>query len=67
MQALRSTLAIHAADLCAVPEPRVAQIVAGELVNHPRPAVRHARAISSLGIELGGPFDRGRGGPRWRS
>jgi Uma2 family endonuclease len=29
----------------------------------PRPASLHARAASSLGGELYGPFDRGRGGP----
>jgi Uma2 family endonuclease len=35
----------------------------GELVTSPRPAPPHARAASSLGGELYGPFDRGRGGP----
>ena len=29
----------------------------------PRPSPRHARASSSLGVTLGGPFDHGRGGP----
>jgi Uma2 family endonuclease len=29
----------------------------------PRPAPRHANAASVLGVELGGPFQRGRGGP----
>jgi Uma2 family endonuclease len=46
-----------------VPENLVAQIIHGQLVTHPRPAPRHAVASSSLGIELGGPFDKGRGGP----
>jgi Uma2 family endonuclease len=50
-------------DLLAVPETMVAEIIDGELFTAPRPAVRHARAASRLGIELGGPFDRGKGGP----
>jgi Uma2 family endonuclease len=41
----------------------VAEILNGELVTSPRPAPPHARAASSLGGELYGPFDRGRGGP----
>jgi Uma2 family endonuclease len=50
-------------DLLQVPSHRVAEIVAGELHVSPRPAFRHALAASRLGVELGGPFDRGRGGP----
>jgi Uma2 family endonuclease len=50
-------------DLRAVPEHLVAEILGGELVTHPRPASLHARAASSLGGELHGPFDRGKGGP----
>jgi Uma2 family endonuclease len=50
-------------DLLAVPEHLVAEIIAGELVTQPRPAFRHARASSRLGDLLGGPFDRGSGGP----
>jgi Uma2 family endonuclease len=50
-------------DLLAVPEHLVAEIIDGELVTSPRPASRHARASSSIGGELYGPFDRGRGGP----
>ena len=38
-------------------------IIGGTLYTHPRPLPRHALASSRLGIELGGPFDRGRGGP----
>ncbi len=41
----------------------VAQVVDGELFTLPRPASPHARAASTLGVDLGGPFDRGRGGP----
>jgi len=50
-------------DLRRVPEHLVAEIVDGELYTSPRPAARHARAVSRLGSELDGPFDRGRGGP----
>lgn len=50
-------------DLQGVPDNLVAEIVGGDLVTSPRPAPRHARAASSLGGELYGPFDRGRGGP----
>jgi hypothetical protein len=41
----------------------VGEIVNGELVVSPRFGPRHALASSSLGIEIGGPFSRGRGGP----
>jgi len=50
-------------DLLAVPEPLVAEILDGELHTSPRPSVPHSVATSSLGGELYGPFDRGRGGP----
>jgi Uma2 family endonuclease len=51
------------ADLLEVPENRVGEIIDGELITQPRPAALHARAASRLGMELGGPFDRARGGP----
>jgi Uma2 family endonuclease len=51
------------ADLEAVPSTKVAELIGGVLHVMPRPAPRHARASSALGVELGGPFDRGRGGP----
>lgn len=50
-------------DLLAVPEPLVAEILFGELVTHPRPAPRHARAAIRLGTILSGPFDLGINGP----
>jgi len=50
-------------DLFDLPENIVGEIIAGRLITHPRPAPRHARAYSSLGGELGGPFDLGRNGP----
>lgn len=55
------------ADLEALPENTVGEIVHGVLYAHPRPAPRHRQTSSSLGYELIGPFDRGRGGPGgWR-
>ena len=45
------------------PENRVAEIVGGALHTHPRPAAPHARAASSLGVKVGGPFDYDKGGP----
>ncbi len=50
-------------DLFALPGNLVGEIINGRLVTHPRPAPRHARASSSLGFELGGPFDQARNGP----
>lgn len=50
-------------DLCAVPENFVAEIIGGELYATPRPAIPHAHVASVLGMELGGPFHRGRNGP----
>src|SRR5689334_13485964 len=50
-------------DLLAVPDHLVAELIHGVLHTYPRPALPHARAASRLGMDLGGPFDRGRGGP----
>src|SRR5512143_3117609 len=50
-------------DLEALPPHQVGEIVAGELYVSPRPATPHALVSSSLGAELVGPFQRGRGGP----
>ena len=45
----------------------VAEIIDGTLYTHPHPAPRHVTASSRLTMEIGGPFDRGRGGPGgWR-
>jgi Uma2 family endonuclease len=42
----------------------VGEIIHGNLLYaFPRPALRHSRAASVLGVDIGGPFDRGRGGP----
>ncbi len=62
MAALRPRNATYA-DLLALPETVVGELVAGDLHVSPRPAPRHAAAASALGEELGPPFKRGRGGP----
>ncbi len=51
------------ADLEAVPEHLVAEIIDGVLETHPRPRPRHAAAAVRLSSELDRPFSRGRGGP----
>ncbi len=50
-------------DLLQVPDHLVAEIIHGQLETQPRPGPRHALSSSSLGGELHGPFQRGRGGP----
>lgn len=51
------------ADIEALPPHVVGEIAFGVLHTHPRPALRHVRASSRLGIVLGNPFDLGRNGP----
>ena len=51
------------ADLSALPDNVVGQIVDGELIVSPRPAPPHAIAASYIGVEIGGLFGRRRGGP----
>jgi methionyl-tRNA synthetase len=46
-------------DLLALPDNVIGQIIDGELVTSPRPAVPHARAATILTGDLNGPFDRG--------
>jgi Uma2 family endonuclease len=50
-------------DVLDAPEHMVAELIEGALHLHPRPAPRHARASSSLGVRIGGPFDSGPDGP----
>ncbi len=50
-------------DVLSAPAHLVAQILDGVLVTLPRQAAPHVRAASTLGIDIGGPFDRQRGGP----
>ncbi|NNB85552.1 Uma2 family endonuclease [Corallococcus exiguus] len=51
------------ADLEALPDHVVGEIVAGELYASPRPTMRHGTVTHRLGGELLGPFERGRSGP----
>lgn len=50
-------------ELLALPREQVGQIIDGELVVQPRPALPHARAASQLQGELNPPFGRRKGGP----
>jgi Uma2 family endonuclease len=50
-------------DLLAVPDSLIAEIIDGELITSPRPAIIHRQAASTLGADLHGPFQRGHGGP----
>ncbi len=50
-------------DVLDAPPHRVAEVVDGVLHTSPRPALPHARASSSLGFKIGGPFDYDPGGP----
>jgi Uma2 family endonuclease len=51
------------ADLEALPDNVVGELIGGVLHASPRPAAPHALAASRLGVALGGPFDQGRNGP----
>jgi Uma2 family endonuclease len=51
------------ADLVAVPENFVAEILGGELYASPRPIFSHAAVASALDVLLGGPFRFGINGP----
>lgn len=51
------------AQLLALPENQVGEIISGRLYVQPRPRARHAVSASSLNIDLGAPFGFGRGGP----
>jgi Uma2 family endonuclease len=50
-------------DVLRAPDHRVAEVLNGDLYTSPRPAGPRAEAASVLGMDLGGPFHRGRGGP----
>jgi Uma2 family endonuclease len=50
-------------DVLRAPDHLVAEVLSGDLYSSPRPAGPHAEAASVLGMDLGGPFHRGRGGP----
>ena len=50
-------------DVLDAPPHMVAEVVAGTLYTHPRPASPHAVASWRLGNSIGPPFDNGDGGP----
>ena len=50
-------------DLWSVPEHLTGEILGGELVTSPRPGPPHGVAQFTLSMEIGGPFQKGRGGP----
>ncbi|MBJ6761461.1 Uma2 family endonuclease [Myxococcaceae bacterium JPH2] len=51
------------ADLEALPDHVVGELIDGTLYASPRPASPHSFATSHLCVSLGSPFDQGRGGP----
>jgi Uma2 family endonuclease len=54
-------------DLLGLPDDRIGEIVDGELYASPRPSGPHAGTAFELSLDLGEPFQRGRGGPGgWR-
>lgn len=50
-------------QLLGLPETLTGEILNGQLHTQPRPTGLHALVSSSLGDELVGPFQKGRGGP----
>ena len=50
-------------DVLDAPPHKVAEVIAGTLHTHPRPAMRHARASSGIGAKIAPPFDFGDDGP----
>ena len=51
------------ADIEALPEGVRGEIINGALYTHPRPSPRHSIVATSLSVELGIPFQKGKGGP----
>ena len=51
-------------DLVNVPDTKVAEIIDGELIVSPRPAIPHAHAGSVMGADLIGAFHRPPGDPK---
>jgi Uma2 family endonuclease len=50
-------------DVLRAPPNMVAEVLHGVLYTQARPRTRHARSAFRLGDVIGGPFDRGAGGP----
>ncbi len=63
MQVLKQDRRADYRDVLSAPAHMVAEVIDGALRTQPRPAPRHARASSSLGAKIGGPFDYDAGGP----
>jgi hypothetical protein len=54
-------------DILRLPEYMVGEVLRGGPVAYPRPAPRHTRAATALGIKIGGASDLGVGRPGgWR-
>jgi Uma2 family endonuclease len=51
------------ADLFDLPAHVIGEIIHGQLITQPRPAPKHALAISGLSMRFGDPYQYGRGGP----
>ncbi len=49
-------------DLFGIPENMTGEIIDGELIVTPRPSRKHVYAASALEIEVGAPYQFGRGG-----
>jgi Uma2 family endonuclease len=58
----KKTVATYA-DLVALPDNVIGEIIDGELFASPRPRVRHMRVAGQVHLRLAGPFDEGRDGP----
>ena len=50
-------------DVLDAPPHKVAEVIAGTLHTHPRPAACHAWATSGMGAKINPPFNFGEGGP----
>lgn len=50
-------------DVLDAPAHVVAELMGGALYTRPRPGPARTHAASVLGMDIGGPFHRGRGGP----
>jgi len=57
------TIPATLADLEALPENLLGEIIDGVLYTFPRPRPAHANVALTLGSDLHSPFQRGRGGP----
>src|SRR6476646_10593050 len=50
-------------DLLALPEHLVGQIIDGELIVQPRPAIDHVFSVGKMFLDIGRSFGSGDGGP----